>query len=224
MTKPLLSMFLILSLFALACSIDIAKAGLVRVETFAKIASDGSPIEDRIVPVPPFNRTAGDLPWGWIGFNITLPNQGRTGYEAYGTIRAYNEQQEPGVIMRIVNATPGGGFDLLIFDMFSEQAWNASRVYAVASVPSLLNQSQYHDEFSFYKPDNTSKYCVFFRGIKNGTDDFRILITIKEAWYQEEPVPEIPSPLVLPLLIAATLLAVTIFRKANRQSGQSTPR
>lgn len=88
----------------------------------------------------------------------------------------------------------------------------------MAELPPLLNQSQYHDEFSFYEPDNASKYCVFFRGIKNGTDDFHILITIEEAWFQEEPVPEFPSLLVLPLLIAATLLAVIICRKANRQS------
>lgn len=86
-------MILISSIFALACSIDIAKAGLVRVEAFAKAASDDSPIEDRIVPIPPFNRTEGDRPWGWVGFNITLPNQGRTGYEAYGTIRESTQWQ-----------------------------------------------------------------------------------------------------------------------------------
>jgi hypothetical protein len=165
----------------------------MRKDSYALSADDQTQILDRTVPVPPNNRTEeGDRPWGWIGFNITLPNQGKAGYEARGIILPNNENERPHVLMRIANATPGGGFDLLIFDKFSEQAWNASRIYAIASLPSLVN-GKYYDEFRFEKPDNASKYCVFFRGLVNGTEDLEVLLTIKETYM--EPGTLIPATL-----------------------------
>jgi hypothetical protein len=179
-----------------------------RKESYAQSVNDQTPIVDRIVPVPPLNRTEGDLPFGWIGFNITLPNQGKAGYEAYGIILPSHENERPQVIMRIVNATPGGGFDLVIFDKFSEQAWNASRVYTVASLPSWENTNQYYDEFWFVKPDNASKYCVFFRGMVNATDDLNVLLTIKEAYL--EPRTLIPATLPYAAVIGTVGLAGSI--------------
>ena len=177
-------------------------------ESYALSADDKTPILDRIVPVPPFNRTEGNLPWGWIGFNITLPNQGKAGYEAYGIILPNQENEKPQVIMRIANATPGGGFDLLTFDQFSEQAWNASRVYAAASLPSLENTNQYYDKFWLFGPDNASKYCVFFRGLVNATDDLNVLLTIKEAYL--EPRTLIPATLPYAAVIVTVGLAGSI--------------
>ena len=173
-----------------------------RTVSYALVASDKTPMVDRVVPVPPFNRTEGDRPVGWVGFNMTLPNQGKNGYEAYGIILPNDPDEKPEVLMRIVNATPGGGFDLLIFDRFSEQAWNASYVYAIAELPSFTDPNQYYKEFRFYRPDNASKYCAFFRAIKNGTDDFNILITIKESWL--EPGSLIPSTAPFMTVIVAT--------------------
>lgn len=173
-----------------------------KAESYAQTASDNSSIVDRVVPVPPYNRTEGRDAWGWVGFNMTLPNQGKMGYEAYGVILPNNETEYPEVLMRIVNATVGGGFDLLIFDHFSEQAWNASRVYAVASIPSLANPNQLYDKFSLFGVDNASKYCVFFRGIANSSDDFHILMTIKENWFEWHTL--IPAALPYIAIVGAT--------------------
>jgi len=166
----------------------------LKTESYAQTESDKTPMVDRVVPVPPWNRTEGDRPWGWVGFNMTLPNQGKMGYEAYGVILPNDPEEQPKVLMRIVNATPGGGFDLLIFDKFSEQAWNASRVYAVAELPSLLNPNQYYNKFWLYGLDNASKYCVFFRGIANRSDDFHILMTIKESWFEQHTLIPTTAP------------------------------
>ena len=200
--------------------------------SYARTASDNSFIMDSVVPVPPYNRTEGLDTWGWVGFNMTLPNQGKMGYEAYGVILPNNETENPEVLMRIVNATDGGGFDLLIFDHFSEQAWNASRVYAVASIPSLVSANQLYDTFSLFGVDNASKYCVFFRGIANSSDDFHILMTIKESWFEWHTL--IPATLPYIAIVGATGivgLSLTVIgftqthrKRSRRRSAAATAR
>ena len=155
-----------------------------RKERFAVLAEDKKiEIKDKLVPVPPWNRTEKEaiklnLSWGWVGFNISLLNQGKYGYKAEGIILHAEINKKPRIIMRIVNET---GFDLLLFDHFSEPAWNASKVYAVAHLDSETRSFR----FPFVNLDNCSKYCVLFRGLDNATEDFNILISIKESWFNE---------------------------------------
>jgi hypothetical protein len=150
-------------------------------EHFA-ISEDGKTIMDAMVPVPPWNRTEEqareqNTQWGWVNFNMSLNNQGKTGYEADGIILPYYLNETPTVAMRVVNET---GFGLVTFDQFSVQSWNASKIYAVA----YLNATHRTDSFWFIDLDNSSKYCFFFRGLENGTNDSHILISIKESWYE----------------------------------------
>jgi hypothetical protein len=168
-------------------------------EQFA-VSEDRKTIMDAMVPVPPWNRTEEQAweqktQWGWVNFNMSLNNQGKTGYEADGIILPYYLNETPTVAMRVVNET---GFGLVTFDQFSVQSWNASRIYALA----YLNVTHRTDSFRFINLDNSSKYCVFFRGLENGTSDSHILISIKESWY--EPTSLIPSTPVNIAIVGTT--------------------
>ncbi|MDH7564418.1 MAG: hypothetical protein QHH24_06040 [Candidatus Bathyarchaeota archaeon] len=205
---------------------------LQRKDTFAVTAENKHvQINGTTVPVPPLNRTEEEARqlgknWGWVGFNITLPNQGKQNYEAYGVILPANPSPPwPDVVMAIVNATPPtkvgnetivGGFDLLTFDQFSDEAWAATKVYAAES----LTASRPHATFSIMGVDNASKYTVFFRGRANGTDDSLIVISIKETWLENTPL--IPASTTNATIIAAiAVLGMVLtslgFRKTRRR-------
>jgi hypothetical protein len=188
-------------------------------EEFASTADveTPSPIMDRMVPVPPWNRTEDqaikeNTQWGWVDFNMSLSNQGKTGYAASGIIMPYYLNETPSVVMRVVNTT---GFDFVTFDQFSESAWNASTIYALA----YLDATHRSDSFNFINLDNSSKYCVFFRGLDNGTDDFHILISIKESWYQETSlIPPTPVNVAIVGTTAVIGLSFTVigFRHSKK--------
>jgi hypothetical protein len=182
-----------------------------RVEDFALLADtsnyEKTKIEDQIVYVPPLNRTSEEAErlgknWGWIGFNISLPNQGKGGYQAYGVIISADPNNVADVVMGVVNET---GLDLLIFDGFSEQAWNASKVYATASI----DDNKPYQKFWFSNLDNAQKYCVLFRGRKNATDDMPVIISIKEAWYEWRTLIQ-PAPLSSAATVTLFLSGISI--------------
>ncbi|MBS7632904.1 hypothetical protein KEJ15_04690 [Candidatus Bathyarchaeota archaeon] len=205
---------------------------LQRRDTFA-VTAEGTPvlINGTTVPVPPLNRTEEEAQrlgknWGWVGFNITLPNQGKQNYEAYGIILPANPSPPwPDVVMAIVNATPPrqvgnetifSGFDLLTFDQFSDEAWAKTKVYAAES----LNASRRHATFSLIGLDNATKYTVFFRGRANGTDDSMIVISIKETWLENAPL--LPASTTSATIIAAiavvgVVLTALGFKKTRRR-------
>jgi hypothetical protein len=155
-----------------------------KVEDFAVLAEDPRvEIKEKIVPVPPFNRTLEEASrlkraWGWVGFNISLPHQGRPGYEAGGIILYEPKTPEKSsVIMRAVNETD---FEFLIWTGMEEKAWNICKLYAEA----YLSRSKPYTIFRFTNLDNCTKYCLFFRGLDDGVEDTLIIISIKEAWYE----------------------------------------
>lgn len=189
-----------------------------RVEEFALLAdtSNYEKIEDKIVLVPPFNRTAEEAEklgknWGWIGFNISLPNQGRSGYQAYGVIISEDPNNKADVVMGVVNETD---LVLLIFDGFSEEAWSASKVYATASI----DNNRPYQKFWFNNLDGASKYCVLFRGRKNATDDMPILISIKESWYEGRTlIQQTPLNTAAIIVIFITGMSISVVNNYRRR-------
>jgi hypothetical protein len=192
-------------------------------EQFA-LSEDGKTIMDAMVPVPPWNRTEEEAlkqgkQWGWVNFNMSLKNQGKIGYEANGIILPYYLNETPSVAMRVVNET---GFGFVTFDQFSVSSWNASKIYAVA----YLNATHRSDSFQFINLDNCSKYCVFFRGLDNGTNDFHILISIKETWYEETNLIP-PTPVNIAIVATTAIIgfgATAIgFRRSNKRYMRRRP-
>jgi hypothetical protein len=190
---------------------------LQRREQFA-VSEDGKTIMDAMVPVPPWNRTEEQAleqhtQWGWVNFNMSLNNQGKIGYEANGIILPYYLNETPSVAMRVVNET---GFGFVTFDQFSESSWKASKIYAVA----YLNATHRSDSFQFINLDNCPKYCVFFRGLENGTNDFHILISIKETWYEETSLIP-PTPVNIAIVAATAMIGLGVtaigFRQSNKR-------
>jgi hypothetical protein len=140
-------------------------------------------IMEKIVSVPPFNRTLEEAQklgkqWGWVGFNISLPNQGKPGYWA-GGIMLYepNSKEKSEVLLRVVNETD---FEALIFFGMEEAVWNTCKIY----VETYLEPKKGYSEFQFENLDNCQKYCLFFRGLDDGVEDTIILVSVKEAWYE----------------------------------------
>jgi hypothetical protein len=150
---------------------------LVRVEAWAKTGSGNQLVKDAAVSIPPWNSSS-----GWVGFNITLSNQGKTGYVAYGMLATADQDPNPNMVMAAVNAT---GVSLLTSDGFSEQAWNASKVYA----RSFLNNTYKTNTFEFKDLDNCSAYILLLRELKNETENRPILISVKETWLEESKQP-----------------------------------
>ncbi len=159
-----------------------------KIEKFAVYAENPNiEIMERTVPVPPFNRTLVEAQklgknWGWVGFNISLPNQGKSGYRA-GGIMLYEptSKEKSAVLLRVVNETD---FEFLIWSGIEEKAWNICKIYAEA----YLEPKKGYSEFEFNNLDYCRKYCLFFRGLDNGTEDTIILVSIKEAWYEYKPL------------------------------------
>lgn len=188
-------------------------------ERFAVLAEDKNiEIKDKIVMVPPWNRTEKEanelnLTWGWVGFNISLPNQGKFNYNAEGIILHAKVDEKPRVVMRIVNET---GLDLLLFDYFSDPAWNASKVYAVAALNATIRSFR----FPFLGLDNCSKYCVLFRGLDNSTEDFEILISIKESWFNMSNLlqkNEVNAATAVTLIATGSALILISFKKRKNR-------
>lgn len=74
-----LRMFGIILLILSLLSVGIIEAKVkvpYRVEMFAKTDKNFE-LKDAVVEVPPWNSTE-----GWVGFNVTLPNRWKPGYEA----------------------------------------------------------------------------------------------------------------------------------------------
>jgi len=143
-------------------------------------ATGDEPVMDIPVPVPPMNSSK-----GWVGFNFTLSEE-HIGYEAYGILLPYNVSERPSVIMRVVNDT---GVSLLQFDYFSEEAWNATKVYAAAIINSTMRSFM----FEFKDLDKAPHYHALFRGLENGTRSSKVLVSIKESWLELTPLIPITS-------------------------------
>jgi hypothetical protein len=171
----------------------IQDGSLVRVEAWAKTGNGNQLVEDATVSIPPWNSTS-----GWVGFNVTLPNQGKTSYMTYGMLATADQDPNPNMVMAAVNAT---GLSLLTFDGFSEQAWNASKVYA----RSFLNATYKTNTFEFRDLDNCSGYILLFRELKNETQNRPILISVKETWLEER---EQPSPVTTTTTIRSGFASV----------------
>lgn len=141
-----------------------------RLESFAIDPDTNEKMEDQIVAVPPWNSTG-----GWVGFNVTFPNEGKKGHEAGGVLLPGSEDYRPEVLLRVVNST---GLLILQIDQFDEVAWNDSKVYGVA----YINASRPIGRFTLFDLDGAGKYTVLFRGLENKTEPSPVLISIKEAW------------------------------------------
>lgn len=139
-------------------------------EGWAKTEKDDTfvDVKDQIVLVPPWNSST-----GWVGINITLPNKGKTGYSALGTIAPADQDPDPNLVMRAVNES---GLDYLAFDLFSEAAWNVTQVYA----DSFLDSTYRYGSFEFYGLDNYSHYILVFRGLKKKLRIARFLLALKK--------------------------------------------
>jgi len=180
-----------------------------KVEEFAVLAEHPDvEIKEKIVPVPPFNRTLEEAQklnklWGWVGFNVSLPHQGKPGYKAGGIILYEPKSPEKsGIIMRVVNETD---FEFLIWSGMEDAAWNICKIY----VEAYLSKNKPYTEFQFNSLDNCSKYCVFFRGLDDGVEDTLILISIKEAWYEYKVwVPR--TPLNMAIIGAPAILGLSL--------------
>jgi hypothetical protein len=166
-------------------------------DAWAKAVKDDTLVDasDQTVMVPPWNSSE-----GWVGFNITLPNEGKTGYAVHGTIVPADGDQNPQVALRVVNAT---GLDLLTFDGFSSQAWDATVVYA----GSFLDSTVKYNTFDFQYLDNSSYYIVLFRGLKNETQNRPILVSIKETWFEQGRLLEL-TPLSGSAIAAVALVGL----------------
>ncbi len=191
----LLSLSLIIGV-VIAANVEIAN----RIESFI--------IEDEIVEVPPWNSTE-----GWIGFNKTLPNKHKTGYEAYGVVLPVDVNQETWIVMYVVNET---GLNLLRFDQFSEYTWDVTKIYAAA----YLNKTRKVSEFRFLEVDNSSLYCFIFRGVRNATASYHILINFKEAFFEQvrllEPTPT--NTIITASLASAGLITLIVsFRQPDKK-------
>ncbi len=226
MKPKLLGIILLLTSLILATTIVSEFQIYEKVEDFAVLADSRNEVKivDKIVEVPPFNRTQKEAfklnkNWGWVGFNISLPHEGESGYEAYGVIVSANPQVKVDVVMAIVNET---GLDLLIFDGFSEQAWNASKVYATAS----LDEKKQYQTFWLNGLDGAGNYCVLFRGRKNATDDMPVLISIKERWYAGRIlIPKTVSSVSITATLFFTGLTLTLFSlSGDRKRSRKKPR
>ncbi|MEM2703275.1 MAG: hypothetical protein QXR45_08950 [Candidatus Bathyarchaeia archaeon] len=189
------------------------------IEKFAVYSEDPKiPIIEKVVPVPPFNRTLEDArklgkEWGWVGFNVSLPNQGKPGYRA-GGIMLYEpaSKEKSTVLLRVVNETD---FEFLIWSGMEEDAWNICKVYAEA----YLETKKGYVEFQFKNLDNCQKYCLFFRGLDYGVEDTIILISIKEAWYEYVPwIPATPAnKAIIGMGIISGLIFTTLGFKNNKK-------
>lgn len=127
-------------------------------------------VTDQVVLVPAWNSST-----GWVGFNISLPNQGKAGYSVHGGLIPDDGDPDPEIAMRAVNQT---GLANLMFDQFTPEAWNATQVYANTGLSKANNYSV----FEFLGLDNSDPYILLFRGLKNETQDRPILVSVKETW------------------------------------------
>jgi hypothetical protein len=141
-----------------------------RLESFAFDPDTNEKMEDQIAAVPPWNSTG-----GWVGFNVTFPNEGKRGHEAGGLLLPGSEDYRPEVVLRVVNLT---GLLILQIDQFDEAAWNDSKVYGVA----YINASRTYSKFTLLGLDGAGKYTVLLRGLENRTESSPVLISIKESW------------------------------------------
>lgn len=143
-------------------------------KSFAVALENGgsSELRDRVVDVPPWNSSA-----GWVGVTVEFPHQGKMGFNAYGVILSEDNDTEPAVLMRVVNES---GVSFLRFDLFSEEAWNYTKVYAEAH----LSRYQLYDTFTLTDAEDTDRFIFLFRGLKNGTELQPILMSVKESWYE----------------------------------------
>ena len=190
-----------------------------RMEDFALLAENPKiKIVDKIVNVPPFNRTLEEAErigknWGWVGFNLSLPHEGLLGYEAYGVIISADPKIYADVVMGIVNET---GLELLTFDGFSEEAWRVVKVYATAS----LDANKQYQKFWLNDLDRARKYCVLFRGRGEAANDFQILISVKEAWYEGKVLfPPTPVNAIGTIIVLLTGLGLLLLdRRAQRMA------
>lgn len=175
---------------------------LYKKQGWAKTEKDGTfvDVKGQTVLVPPWNSST-----GWVGFDIALPNEGKTGYSAHGTIAPADQDPNPNMVMRAVNES---GLDYLTFDLFSEAAWNVTQAYADA----LLDSTSTYRSFEFYGLDNCSKYIIVFRSLKEEAQDRPILVSIEETWFEPGNLLELtPWNASIIAVVALTGLGLIIY-------------
>lgn len=161
---------------------------------------DGSlgDVYSKIVNVPPQNSTQ----FGWIGFDVILPNQEKLGYAASGAIQPADQDPDPEVIMNVVNAT--GLSDLNgTFEQWDPSWWDVLQVYATIILSSTSGLTS--GIFEFQGLDNCSPYTVLLRGLKNETQDRPFLISIKETWLDPQNLIEL-TPSSTSAIVASALI------------------
>ena len=85
-------------------------------------------------------------------------------------------------------------------DNFDPSTWDSIKVYAAA----YLNANRLYDNFRFIETDSSTKYVFLFRGLKNGTQDMPILISVKETWDEEKTILDSTTSNVLKISSIAT--------------------
>ena len=168
----------------------------VQMEQFAR-TEDGKEVKDKIVMVPPWNASEENPPQGWVGFNISVIPTGKLNYKIHGIILPADNDRNPKIVMRVVNETR---LMILIWDNFDPYTWDSIKVYAAV----YPNANRLYDNFRFIETDSSTKYVFLFRGLKNGTQDMPILISVKETWDEEKTILDSTTSNVLKISSIAT--------------------
>lgn len=188
-----------------------------KTEGFALAEEGNREAEDLLVQVPPRNSSE-----GWVGFNITLPNQAKASYEAEGLLIPDDLDPDPFMVMAAVNET---GLDLLLFDHFSDQVWNVTKAYTRV----YLDSEHRYGDFIFRDLDNCSKYVLLFRSLKDETVEnvsrpFRL--SIRETWQEPTPLidPYLGTVLLASLPPAGLILVIVDFQLDRKKKTRMKPK
>jgi hypothetical protein len=148
------------------------------------------------VLVPPWNASEESPPRGWVGFNVTLRQSGKNGYEVEGRILPADEDRQSRLAMRVVNET---GLSILADFGFDDYSLNITQYYASTFLDGTIGKL--HSDFGLIGMD-TDKYIFLFRGLKNETEDRPIAVFLKETWLEGKTLLE-PTAINI-FLVAAT--------------------
>jgi hypothetical protein len=203
-------LLLVLSLGIGVFAVSHVKA-YVQVQQFAKNADTGKDVEDDVLNVPPWNASQRNPPQGWVGFNVSLNPEGRMNYRAYGVVLPDDNDKTPDLVMRAVNMS---ALLTLELDTFDPTDWDTLKVYAAA----ILNSSRLFDQFTFAGLDNSDKYAILLRGLKNETQDRPVLISIRESWDEQTLLLNPSASNALIIVAAATAVVGSALAIKNPRS------
>ncbi|MGD0029360.1 MAG: hypothetical protein ABSC91_10530 [Candidatus Bathyarchaeia archaeon] len=180
---------------------------------------DGSlgDVYSKIVNVPPQNSTE----FGWVGFNIMLPNQEKPGYAASGAIEPADQDPDPEITLNVVNATALSYLNGT-FEPWDPSWWNVTQVYATITLGSSSGLTS--GVFEFQGLDNCSPYTVLLKGLKNDTQDRPFLISIKETWLDPQNLIELTPSSTSAIVASALIGSGLIVYDLNSQRKRKKPR